>query len=53
MRPCDPLGWSLVVGYVRLQASGPLGLADLLIADMRAFAQRRLGTGQIMNGIPG
>ena len=30
----------LVVGYVRLQASDPLGLADLLIADMCAFAHR-------------
>jgi hypothetical protein len=30
----------LVVGYMRLQASDPLGLADQLNAEMRAFAHR-------------
>jgi hypothetical protein len=30
----------LAVGYVRLQTSVPLGLAHLLIAEMRAFAHR-------------
>lgn len=30
----------LAVGYVRLQASDPLGVADLLDAEMRVFAHR-------------
>jgi hypothetical protein len=41
LAPCiGPRLRPLVVGYVRLQASDPPGLADLLIADMRAFAYR-------------
>jgi hypothetical protein len=41
LAPCaGPRLRSLVVGYVRLQASDPLGLADLLIAEMRTFAHQ-------------
>jgi hypothetical protein len=41
LAPCaGPRLRPLVVGYLRLQASGPLGLADQLIAEMRVFAHR-------------
>lgn len=41
LAPCvGPRLRPLVVGYVRLQASDTPGVADLLIAEMRAFALR-------------
>jgi hypothetical protein len=41
LAPCaGPRLQPLAVGYVRPQASDPLGLAHLLIAEMRAFAHR-------------
>jgi hypothetical protein len=41
LAPCAGLRWRpLVVGYVRLQVSDPLGLANQLNAELQAFAHR-------------
>jgi hypothetical protein len=41
LAPCAGRRWRpLVVGYMRLQASDPLGRADQLDAKMRVFAHR-------------